>query len=224
MSEIDNFPDGPRKSNREAAGTLDEQARAILRGIEDFDLPQGSLAIHKIYMLFFSVVKRSVQKTTNYRLDVSEVEEIVQETFLHALRRLKQGNLDIDHFYMTAWLMTIAKHVIVDRIRKTKREVQPDEDDNFENIADKQIPGSDPSGPLLGDLRLSVAFERCLARLPAAKVQAFLLSKEGGLKHKEIAIALSIEPDKVASYIRSVKEAFRADPDIVKIIERRKSK
>jgi len=137
--------------------------------------------------------------------DPSIAEDIVQETFLAALK--SRDNFKGRSTART-WLIAILKHKIVDHIRKKVREPASD---NIESLSDaaanESIEGNfkDDGGwlnrPAKWDLNPMKIYEqkefmdtlyRCLADLPKRQAAAFMMRELDELSTEEICKALNI--------------------------------
>ncbi len=129
-------------------------------------------------------------------------EEIVQETFLAALKSLEgfRGQASIK-----TWLVGIMKHKIVDHFRKTSREKPYEE---VENLYDREPDIFDDRGGwkigpakwqgdpqiIREDREFWETFRKCLLKLPKKQVDLFVLREMEGKKTDEICMILDITP------------------------------
>jgi RNA polymerase sigma-70 factor, ECF subfamily len=113
-----------------------------------------------------------------------EVEDLVQETFFRAFRRLDSWRGEAS---FRSWLLTIASNLLKDHFRRRKgRQVI--------SIDDHEIPDSaDPDA----DVAAGEAEERLrqgLAALPRLQREVFLLRAQQGIEYQEIATVLGTTP------------------------------
>jgi len=150
-------------------------------------------------------------------------EEIVQETFLAALKAHK-------HFQGRAsektWLTGILKHKIVDHFRKVGRErpltVIDFEDESMENIFDsngKWIDGPsrwsfDPDKSL-DQKEFFKTLHNCLEKLPSRLAQVFILREMEGLKSKEICDLMGISPNNLYVMLYRARLLLRRQLELV---------
>lgn len=143
--------------------------------------------------------------------EFSEVEDVVQETYLRAFR-------DIHHFSYQSpgsflrWLSSIADHVIIDRVRYQNRERRAGEEVPFRSA-------SNPAGPEPADTRTpsrmlaqQEAVERLLDRLsvlPEDYRQAIVMAKIEGLSTAEMAEKLGKSREAVALLVYRAVKRFR---------------
>jgi RNA polymerase sigma-70 factor (ECF subfamily) len=114
----------------------------------------------------------------------SDVEDLVQETFFRAFRKVEGWRGDAA---FRSWLFTIAGNLLRDDYRKRKgRQVI--------SIDDRDLPDrADPEA----DLVASEAAERVrdgLTRLPRLQREVFLLRSQEGREYEDIAAALGTTP------------------------------
>ncbi len=165
----------------------------------------------------FERLRRRLMVLVHFKLsegarDRSEVEDVVQETYLRAFR-------DIDRFtYQSAgsflrWLSAIADHVIIDRVRYRSRECRAGEEIRFRSE-------SNPGGPEPADTKTPSrlfaqreAVERLLDRLSALPEDyrnAILMAKIEGLSTAEMAERLGKSREAVALLVFRAVKRFRA--------------
>jgi RNA polymerase sigma-70 factor (ECF subfamily) len=132
--------------------------------------------------------------------DPGVAEDLVQETFLAALR----GRETFDgRSKVRTWLIAILKHKIIDFIRKKIREPSTDK---IETLTDGMDPDFDDRGewrvrPSRWAVNPSNIYEqkeffdvlyRCLGELPERLAEAFMLREMDGFSTEEICKALNI--------------------------------
>ncbi len=142
----------------------------------------------------------------------SEVEDVVQETFLRAFRDLERFQYQSPGSFLR-WLSSIADHVIVDRVRYQNRERRAGENVPFRSA-------SNPFGPEPRDSKTpsrlfaqQEAVDRLLERLgalPDDYRQAILMAKIEGLSTVEMAERLGKSREAVALLVYRAVKRFRA--------------
>ena len=132
--------------------------------------------------------------------DVESAEEVVQETFVAALRSRDQYNGTGTE---KAWLIAILKRKVVDFVRKRNRASSAHgggaEEDLSETLfdnkgkwrVDPRIFGSSPAAALESQEFLA-AFRSCLSHLPPRQADAFTSREIDGLKSDDICKELAI--------------------------------
>ena len=137
--------------------------------------------------------------------DSSTAEDIVQETFLAALK--SRANFQGRSTART-WLIAILKHKIVDHIRKQVREPVSDKVESLSDAsANDPIEGNFKDGggwlnrPAKWDVNPMKIYEqkefmdilyRCLSDLPERQAEVFMMRELNGLSTEEICKALNI--------------------------------
>jgi RNA polymerase sigma-70 factor (ECF subfamily) len=144
--------------------------------------------------------------------DFSEVEDVVQETYLRAFRDLDRFSYQTPGSFLH-WLSAIADHVIVDRARYAGRARRAGDEVPFRSP-------SNPHGPEPADTRTpsrlfaqQEAVERLLDRLSALPEdyrQAILMAKIEGLSTAEMAERLGKSREAVALLVYRAVKRFRA--------------
>jgi RNA polymerase sigma-70 factor (ECF subfamily) len=132
--------------------------------------------------------------------DAETCEDLVQETFLAALRARQTFSARSSE---RTWLLGILKHKIADHYRRKERlrpaaDFRPDDDAPEDLFDDKgrwriePLPGpADPSA-VLERREFWETFQRCLAKLPARMAAAFALREVDGLPSEEVRERLDV--------------------------------
>jgi RNA polymerase sigma-70 factor (ECF subfamily) len=126
--------------------------------------------------------RRIARHVARYVRRASDVEDVVQETFIRAFRGLGSFRGD-SSFY--SWLYRIATNAAFSFLKKTAGEVEADErdDEGFEpGVSDEQTPERVLLARQIGD-----AVERAMARLQPELAEALVLFEVEGKSYKEIA-------------------------------------
>ena len=143
-----------------------------------------------------------------YRMTANEqdAEDVVQDTFLHAFRRLDQYD---DRARFSTWLHRIAANRAYDLLRARRRrdeEPWPDGTPGSETPAD--FPASDPAPDRLvmsGELRRRVTV--AMSRMSAQEKAAFVLRHFEGMSIAEVGAALDLEASAAKqSVLRAVRK------------------
>ena len=132
--------------------------------------------------------------------DPSVAEDLVQETFLAALRSYENFK---GRSAGRTWLIAILKHKIVDYIRKKIREPSTDKIETLTDLADSDFNdhGEWQIRPFKWAINPDKIYEqkefidvlyRCLAELPERLAEAFMLREMNGLSTEEICKDLNI--------------------------------
>jgi RNA polymerase sigma-70 factor (ECF subfamily) len=142
----------------------------------------------------------------------AEVDDIVQETLLHAYRDIENFTYQAPGSFLR-WLSAIADHVIVDRVRYHGRERRAGEEIPFRSE-------SNPARPEPADTKTPSrlfaqreAVEELLARLAALPEDyrdAILMAKIEGLSTAEMAERMGKSREAVALLVYRAVKRFRA--------------
>ena len=149
--------------------------------------------------------------------DPDRAADLVQETFLHALR--SAGSFDGRSSERT-WLVGILKHKVVDQIRATARReaattrlaaaARPEPE--FDRSGHWRVgPASwagDP-GRAAETVEFWDAFRSCLAQLPPTLADAFLLRELDGLDSDEVQRRLGITPANLWARLHRARSSLR---------------
>lgn len=139
-------------------------------------------------------------------------EELFQETWF-AVMRHAQGYEAQARF--STWLYTIARHRIIDQVRRTATAGGPAaslDDEDGEGAALALALAADERDEPLARLETRAqaqAFLAALDALPAEQREAFLLQAEAGLSVNEIAAATEVGAETVKSRLRYARAKLR---------------
>jgi RNA polymerase sigma-70 factor (ECF subfamily) len=122
-----------------------------------------------------------------------EREEIVQTTFLHALRALERG---ADPERIEAWLATIARHAIADALRRRAARA----------AVEQPLAELDPAQPSAPD---AAWIWDEVARLGASDREALALRYRDGLSYAEIARRLAVPESTVRGRLFEARRALK---------------
>jgi RNA polymerase sigma-70 factor (ECF subfamily) len=112
--------------------------------------------------------------------DRGEAEEVLQETFLRVYTGRRQYR-PLAAF--RTWLFTIARHQVIDQVRKRRAQPPLETEDSLEPVAH---PTASPLQEMEAQ-ELSDRVGRALACLPSSRREVVLLSRVAGLTHEEVA-------------------------------------
>ncbi|WP_311765425.1 sigma-70 family RNA polymerase sigma factor [Streptomyces zingiberis] len=133
--------------------------------------------------------------------DPQGAEDLVQDTYLRALRSLPgfQGRSPA-----RGWLLTIARRVVVDRIRSERARPRRARVEDWQTVVEdaqpRGLPGFDEG----------VALAELLARLPALRREVFVLTQLLGLPYAEAARIAGCPVGTVRSRVARARETLIA--------------
>jgi len=149
-------------------------------------------------------------------------EEIVQETFLAALKA--RQNFAGQSTERT-WLVGILKHKIVDHYRRASREhyvadfeMEPSEEEHFRQsgewinhwtLAGAPKDWSEDPGQVVEQKDFWEVFNRCLAQLPPRLASAFSLREIDGLSSEEVCQILNVSANNLWVMLHRARAALR---------------
>jgi RNA polymerase sigma-70 factor (ECF subfamily) len=136
-------------------------------------------------------------------------EEIAQETFLTAIRKISFFREGGDHG-LKAWTFRIATHLAIDTLRREKRIELPEE---WEKLADAQVPLHDAvTGPdrELEQLEFSQALHAALAELTPAQRMIFVLKEQEDMSCLEISRVVGCSENAVKQALFRARAALKA--------------
>jgi len=179
---------------------MDSDAQAIQRYLDGDQEALGALYDRHAPAVFAFLMKR---------VDAAEAEDVLQETFLHAAKRLES----YEHVgKLRGWLLSIARTRSLDRIRARKRHGE-------RGLADGEEERLAHQGPSPLDAQehreLGDRIRDAVDALPERQREIFLLREEAGLSFKEIAEMLDLPLNTALSHMhRAVKGLREALADL----------
>lgn len=157
-----------------------------------------NIYVDRLYSLVFHEVGK----------DQSAAEDIVQETFLSALKSLKKFKGE-SHIY--TWLVGIAHHKIGDYYRRLKREKRntiqsPEKDSDHLELVDTGMSAAD----MVESAEVRLVVEEALLKLPVDYRQVLLLKYFEEMSVSEISQIMKRSPKSVEGLLTRARRAFKA--------------
>jgi RNA polymerase sigma-70 factor (ECF subfamily) len=131
----------------------------------------------------------------------SRAEDLVQQTMLHIHRARTRF---IPGAEVTPWAFAIARRLLLDGLRRAKREVAPSEED-----PDSALATGDAADEMVQARELAARIAAVLAKLPESQRVAFELLKQEGLTVAEAAEVLGTTAAAVKLRAHRAYEALR---------------
>jgi RNA polymerase sigma-70 factor (ECF subfamily) len=131
----------------------------------------------------------------------ARAEDLVQQTMLHIHRARTRF---IPGAEVTPWAFAIARRLLLDGLRRAKREVAPSEDD-----PDTALAPGDAADEMVQARELASRINAVLAKLPESQRVAFELLKQEGLTVAEAAEVLGTTAAAVKLRAHRAYEALR---------------
>jgi RNA polymerase sigma-70 factor, ECF subfamily len=146
----------------------------------------------------------------HFTLKREEAEELSQEVFLKVFENLQRYD---GSYPLTAWLVSLARNLCIDRYRRRKREK------SFRFVSDDAVmpllkSDDDPSAEALRKERTKLLFS-ALAEIPEDLAEILVLRDLDGLAYDEIGRALQLPGGTVKSRL------FRARAEVARKIRER---
>jgi RNA polymerase sigma factor (sigma-70 family) len=163
---------------------------------EELELPPG---FETIYAAHYDFLWRCARRLG---VDPGEVEDVVQDSFVIALRRFE----DFDprqRGRASSWLFAILRNVIRNRRRGDRRRAARLETYAASPGIPTRAPAADTEAGLAGAL-----LDEFLATLDADKREAFVLAELEGMSGPELARVLGINRNTASSRLRAARQAF----------------
>jgi RNA polymerase sigma-70 factor (ECF subfamily) len=125
-----------------------------------------------------------------------DAEDLAQETYLHALRRLPQLR---DETLLKAWLCRVARNTCLDHLRRARLR-------RFVGLSEVPEPSTQTTPEtLLQDEERHRALRDAVAALPRRLREVLVLREYGGLGYQEISAVLVIELGTVMSRLHRAR-------------------
>lgn len=161
---------------------------------------RAELDFESFYREHFRFVWRTVRR---FGIEGTLIDDLVQEVFLVVHRRVADFEGRSSH---KTWLYGIIRRVIADQRRALRRKPAPSADLELETI---RSPGHGPEAFAEQAERVRL-LHRLLAELDESRREVFILAELEGLTTVEIAEALSMNPNTIASRVRAARRDFEA--------------
>ena len=151
--------------------------------------------------------------------DQGRAEDIVQETFISALRSLRSSDRTIA---FRPWIYQIARNACIDQLRRQKRaqEVSIDSED-FNPQDEGRISQAGPSTHGAVSQREDMdALQQAFGGLPPSQHEALVLRELEGLSYAEIASRMNLSPAAVESMLFRARRGLKDEYDEIATGER----
>ncbi len=150
-------------------------------------------AFEMVYKRYFDRIFRYVAARVDHPQDV---EDLVAEIFMRVFKALSRCHNQHEQSF-SAWVFTIARHMIADYYRKRGREPQ---EIALDRVADTSASNGDPKKLVIA-YENDAEFQQLLLFLPQRQREIIILRFFNGMRNKEIAIALQIDERTVAAHL-----------------------
>lgn len=133
--------------------------------------------IEELYRTYFDIVYRYICSISQ---DGPLAEEVTQETFFKALKKIDQFRGDCD---VRVWLCQIAKNTLYDHLKKQKKQLSGDE-----QLEKTESDGGELLEEKLAQLSQAMEIHKVLHRLSEPYKEVFSLRTFGELTFREIGM------------------------------------
>jgi RNA polymerase sigma-70 factor (ECF subfamily) len=144
---------------------------------------------------FAEIVRRyqnPIYRICSRYLSSTDAEDAAQETFVRAFVHRERFDPDRP---LLPWLMTIAKRICIDRVRKHK----PELDEEIERAPDRDpAANAEQTASTREELR---RLQSALAQLPEGQREALVLFHMEGMPYKDIATTLDVPVGTVMTWL-----------------------
>jgi RNA polymerase sigma factor (sigma-70 family) len=151
--------------------------------------------------------------------DQGKAEDIVQETFISALRSLRSSQRPIA---FRPWIYQIARNACIDQLRRQKRATEISLDSDAFNLQDEgRISQSRPSTHSEVARREDMhALRQAFGGLPDSQHEALVMRELEGLSYTEIASRMNVSPAAVESMLFRARRGLKDEYDEISTGER----
>jgi RNA polymerase sigma factor (sigma-70 family) len=192
-----------------ATAASDEQLVAAIRAGSD----------EALETLFLRYKDRIAAYVRGIVADQGKAEDIVQETFISALRNLRSTRQTIA---FKPWIYQIARNACIDQLRRQKRAQEVSLDSDSFNVQDEgRISQSGPSTHNAVSQREDMhALRQAFGGLPDSQHEALVMRELEGLSYSEIASRLNVSPAAVESILFRARRGLKDEFDQIATGER----
>lgn len=170
----------------------------LIKAVLDGEIEKFGDLIERYERLVFSFLLTRLK-------NLPEVEDISQETFVKAFRHLK--SFDCNRKF-TAWLLTIARNIMIDHVRKNARTIASTE--IVANVVGKECKDSNSNPQEVAIRKESFQWMNSMVNeLPEEVREPFLLRVINELSYQEVAEALDLPLQTVKNRIFKARTLLR---------------
>ena len=189
---------------------IDDDAQLMARFVRTRDRRVFTVLFEKYERQMLAHVHRFVR-------DSALADELVQEVFI---RVYTTKRYQPEHRFRT-WLYRVATNVCLNELRRSHHgkihdSIEAAAEGEMHNVHELQSPLAAPDATLEGE-ELAARVSAALNKLPPKQRAAFLMIRQDGLSHEEIAKALDTSVSAVKSLIHRALESLRRE--VEKVLE-----
>lgn len=173
---------------------------ALTRAAQSGDVGAASALIERYYPRVYWFVYSITHGKTN-------VEDLTQEVFTRALGALPRFN---GSYRLEAWLLRIARNLVIDDVRKRVRLPEPTDPTELMGLGATPSQNDDVWEVVCHHVDASVV-NLALSRLPARQRTVLVLRELEGMSYAHIAKVVGINARGVESALRRARARFRIE-------------
>jgi RNA polymerase sigma-70 factor (ECF subfamily) len=169
----------------------------------DDDVTRWALAAkqgdHDAAGAFVAATRHDVRRFLSHLADPSDVDDLVQETYLRAMRALPRFAAQAT---AKTWLLAIARRTAADHIRTIQRQPRTRQQDDWTEVADRAAPK-----PRFEDV---VMLRSLIEQLPDERRVAFVATQVLGLSYAEAAEVCDVPVGTIRSRVARARDELVA--------------
>jgi RNA polymerase sigma-70 factor (family 1) len=135
--------------------------------------------------------------------DQQRAEEVTQQCFIKLWENIHKVNKDQDVFPL---LFVFVKHIVIDETRKLYRERK-----SLSQLSSGQVSTENRDEEMLMRKEFSQQVHKLIGQMPEQRRNIYLLSRDKGKSHKEIADQLSLSPTTVRNHLNLALQYIRRE-------------
>jgi len=148
---------------------------------------------------FVAATRHDVRRFLAHLVDVHEAEDLMQETYLRAMRSLPRFAAESS---AKTWLLSIARRVAADHIRTLSRRPRVSTSDDWAELADRSAPRT--------RFEDSVVLQELIDALPVDRRLAFVATQMLGLSYAEAAEVCDVPVGTIRSRVARARDELVA--------------
>jgi RNA polymerase sigma factor (sigma-70 family) len=206
---VQNPPEGPE------SGGIDESLRNLCGGSSNSDINIIQVQDELVEIVYEPLLSFIHNQLRLMRVQDLDEKEVFNETLVRFVEHLLQHPLDPDRMPNFAWFRTVARNIIIDRLRLFKREQELSIEDN-----DVRASVNQPAEDLSWIIKRTV--DDVLETTLSGKCRDIaLMYYSEGLRQEQIAAKIGLSRQRVGQYLELALKQLRGNKQLQELIRKK---